>query len=259
MKYRNKYCSGTCKESEKPTYDTFDVLLHQSLAYVAGLWARLAEIAIRTAFAVLTSTAALLFEELSERIEDMAEKSISDPEFGHRKVTAEELNDWRRHYDLVCRLVEQINRSFGVVLLLMTGHDFATAIMDFNNVLYHIDVGNAWHREHVNNSIRPVANNINGLINDRTTKTRFHVFDPIFNVRHMYNSEGSLTSMVPEEVVFMKIDPIRTCQFLHPILRYLFILVVSNNLASKVVILFFIDSRSLISIFFQRQMEQENL
>ena len=184
-------------------------VLLRKFGYVMGLWSRMAEIAIRTCFVVFTTTAALLFDELDKRIEEMATKSADCEEM------MGQMNDWRSHYDLVCQLVEQINRSFGLVLLLITGHDFATAIMDFSNILNHLNVGNDWQK------VVPIQGH---LMNNK-----FQAVDTVsYAVR-----KNNITTF---EQLKMTSDPIKTFQFAHPILRFLLLLVTSNRVGAKVIL-----------------------
>ena len=178
------------------------------LGYFAALWSRLAEIGIRTTFIVFISIAALLFETLDERIEKIAKKASIDNEYCEKEM-ATELDELRRHYDLVCQLVEQINRSFGFVLLLITGHDFSIAIMDFSNILDYLEVGQEFHKDTF-------------TLNERGVPSQFKwtdfFYDPFFE----------------DNFIFLSGNPFKICKFVHPILRFLLLLVVSNRVGSKV-------------------------
>ena len=193
---------GVCVSSESFFY----------LGYSAALWSRLAEIGIRTTFIVFTSISSLLFEALDERIENIAKKAQIDKKYSQQEMAAE-LNELRCHYDLVCRLIEQINRSFGFVLLLITGHDFVIAIMDFNNILDYLDIGKGWFKDEV-----PLVHIPGQKISKEKYKSVDFFFDPLFEYKF----------------IFLRGNPFKICQFAHPILRYVVLLVVSHRVGSKV-------------------------
>ena len=100
---------------------------------IAVLGSRLAEIGVRITFFVMTSTAALLFEELDERVEKLAQKCANNSK-NSSEITAD-LHQWKIHYDLVCRFTESINICFGPSLLLICGIDFAIPIIEFQDIL----------------------------------------------------------------------------------------------------------------------------
>ena len=181
------------------------------LGYTAALWSRLAEIGIRTTFIVFTLISALLFEALDERMKKISEKSPNNQEYSQHEM-AVELDELRSHYDLVCQLVEQINRSFGLVLLLITGHDFAIAIVDFNNILDHLKIGQKWFKE----------DDYKYIFNEQGIPAKFKwsdfFYDPLFE----------------NKFIFLRSDPIKTCQFAQPVLRFLLLLVVSHRVGAKV-------------------------
>ena len=133
---------------------------------------------------------------------------------GNQQEITKQLDDLRRHYDLACQLVEQINRSFGFVLLLITVHDFSTCIMDFSNLLDHFGVGKRWQKN---------------VEEDRLKQNYFQSID-IVRFKNIANNNESDTT----EFIKMKSDPIQTCQFVHPLLRFLLLLVASNRVESKV-------------------------
>ena len=188
------------------------------LGYVAALWSRLAEIGIRTTFIVFTFISALLFEALSERIENISKKSSIDQEYIKQNMMVE-IDELPSHYDLVCQLVEQINRSFGFVLLLITGHDFAIAIMDFNNILDHLKVGQGFRKDY---NLNDDDVSLDPFSNPKQFKWTDYFFDPIFENKY----------------ISLRSNPFKTCQFAHPILRFLLLLVVSHRVGSKVPIFF---------------------
>ena len=100
----------------------------EPMPFTFALWARLAEIGIRVTFVALTSIAVLIFEEIEEEIENLAEMS-NDPE--QHDSLAINLDQLIVHNDLACRLIQQINRCFGFVLLIITAMDFISTIYEF--------------------------------------------------------------------------------------------------------------------------------
>ena len=108
---------------------------------IAALGSQLAEIGIRTTFVVMTSVAALLFEELDGRLEALAEKSNADVVDNVQQIS-QNLAKWKSQYDLVIRFIEKINRTFGLVLLLTCAIDFAVPIVEFNSVLSELTYNN---------------------------------------------------------------------------------------------------------------------
>ena len=188
------------------------------MGYILGLWSRLAEIGVRIFFVAIASIVCLLFEELEHKIENMAIKSDIDDV---------ELNELRNQYDLVCQLIEQINRCFGFFLLLITGHDFATSIFDFSNILdlKCLKIGKIW----------------------QTNTFKRYGF-------------RSVDSVLENGIyVELKSDPIKNCQFWHPILRYLILLVASHNVGIKVLHIQIVKSFSylcmiiFVVLYFNRQ------
>ena len=173
-------------------------ILHNSLAYAVGVLSRLAEIGVRTTFIVLVLIAGLLFDTLGNYLENNTEIFLNNS----NTMMSVELENWKNQYDLVCRFVEQINRVFGFFLLMITGHDFATCIFDFNNILEHLDL----------------KDNLNV----------FQAYDQHLSHEHIFFNTES------ESFISMKVSPLRTCQFLHPIARFLFILVASHSVGVKV-------------------------
>ena len=242
-----------CREGDRPRFDTFDILLNQSMGYVAGLWSRLAEVAIRTTFIVVTSTTALLFEELDIRIEKMAIRLGSEVDSDEQEKMVQ-LNEWRCHYDLLCQLVELINHSFGFILLIITGHDFAIAILDFYRILENLDVAKGWQKEYLNSYDvwNTKKNKFTELAVVREKKTSDYVRNR-HNGEYVKNSHGNYE--YHDNELLMRSDPIRTCKFVHPLLRFLLILVTSNNLGSKVLqlIIIFLYRVINIDIFIKRQ------
>ena len=184
-----------------------------SFPYLVGLWSRLSEVGVRTTFIVFTSTASLLFEELDSRIENMA-KQLADIDH-EEHISSAKLENWKDQYDMVCRFVEQINRVFGFFLLIITCHDFATCILDFSNILQHLD--------------------FKGLVEKIMIDAEaiFHTGIDVMwmNLRSMDIISNLHNDGKPKQ---LQSDPIKTCQFIHPLLRFLVILVASHMVGTKV-------------------------
>ena len=191
--------------------------LYFYLGYFSALWSRLAEIGIRTTFIVFTLIASLLFEELDERVETIAEKASNNQEYFEQEM-AVELNELSCQYDLVCQLIEQINRSFGFVLLIITGHDFSIAIMDFSKILDYLEVSQEFYKGIYTSFILKEFLSVNEQGVPSQFKWTDYFYDPLF--------EGKF--------IFLRDNPFKICKFVHPILRFLLLLVVSNRVGSKV-------------------------
>ena len=101
------------------------------MPFAAALLARTSEIVIICIFDTFSFVTAILFEELADSAEDMAEENKI-----HSNNISTELEEWRRHYDLVCRFIETVNDCFDWILLLQTALGFALPIFDFYKILY---------------------------------------------------------------------------------------------------------------------------
>ena len=92
----------------------------------------MAEMSLSITFFVLTMTASLLQKELLQRAEEMETKNKEE-------VSAENMPNhlemWRFHYDLVCQYIKQINRCFGLVLLIKAVLAFAIPIFELNKIM----------------------------------------------------------------------------------------------------------------------------
>ena len=99
------------------------------LPNVVALLARIAEIGVTTICIAMSFTAALLFDELSERADSM----IENRDNGYNADNlSNNLETWRYHYTLVCRYVKKINKCFGLILLFTTAIDFSIPMFEFN-------------------------------------------------------------------------------------------------------------------------------
>ena len=81
----------------------------KQLAFLASNWFRLTDLIISSVFITFTGVASLLFVQLENRLEPLKDADGFELSMG--------LNEWKGHYDLVCRLMDCINDVFGVILL----------------------------------------------------------------------------------------------------------------------------------------------
>ena len=112
--------------------DWLPKIFRNPLPSTAALWARMAEMCITSLFSALTLIASCLFKELGERADDMNEKYCTDNDGIN---FSEELEKWHRHYNLICKVVKQINKLFGIILVIQTSLAFASPIFKFNKIL----------------------------------------------------------------------------------------------------------------------------
>ena len=103
------------------------------LPFTAALWARLAESCVMTVFITLALIASCLLNESAQRADDLNE-NISPTTVDDANLT-ESLEEWRRQFNMICMFTEQINRVFGIVLLLQTALAFSSPIFEFNEIL----------------------------------------------------------------------------------------------------------------------------
>lgn len=109
-----------------PTSDWYlGVAISPSMAWVIFCAAQYAEILIQMVYVVLISTTAFIFKELEERLKKISSNSHCSPlDF---PGLSKELENWNRHYDLTCRLIEEINECFNPILLITIGYLFITS------------------------------------------------------------------------------------------------------------------------------------
>ena len=176
---------------ELPTF--WDI---QPLPLAVAFWARLAEIGVRITFIALTCVAALIYEEIDEEISDLAEQSVIPDDQGSLERNSDRLID---HYDLACRLVEQINRCFASVLLIITATDFTIAIFEFFQIFITL------RREGV-----------------RYNNKFYETADELYVAR---NSDGTINVQRITVIVI---------SFVHVIFRFFAILAASHHATSKV-------------------------
>lgn len=112
------------------------VLIPQFTLIVA-VWSRLAEIAVRIAFIVLTWTATLMFEHLYEKFEILFNNDYIAND--NEKITGK-IEECMEHYDLICQFVEKINHCFGLILLIVIAGDFAYSVMRVCEILEYMNL-----------------------------------------------------------------------------------------------------------------------
>ena len=209
--YLKNNASLFCKQDPRCKFKLF---MFASLNYFVGLWSRLGEIGVRTTFIVFAFTAALLFDELNQEIDNIVQKTVDFSDY-YKERMSEELETFKNQYDLVCRFVEQINQFFSLTLLIITGIDFATSILDFNNILEHLNLKNSLPKNYVSDN-----------------QIYFYVFNG--SISKYDTTDDVFFNTITASFFKMKTNPIRTFQFFHPILRWLVILIASNMVESKV-------------------------
>lgn len=101
--------------------------------YVTAIWARMANVGILIFFAVLSFTAALLFEELVEIGKTMYEECGDFP-IPYTAISLH-VDKIRCYYDLVCTFVHKIEDCFGLVHFLDTARTFSVSINEFYEIL----------------------------------------------------------------------------------------------------------------------------
>ena len=111
------------------------------LSFLLGNMSRLLAVTIYTFGCVLTSTAKLLFKELNDRLHCLSKCS------DERKLK-DELEQWRRHYHLTCRLVERINQCFSLILLVKLCHAFIQSTSYCILIIDIIDIGPENHKKY---------------------------------------------------------------------------------------------------------------
>jgi len=108
-------------------YASISALLNSTLVIVPAI----IEAGIQASFYMFVSIAWLLLSELNQRLEKLTKKARNNIDISTN------LDNWRQHHDLVCRLVDEINRHFGPVLLVILFH---TCIVSFLCLTVCLDV-----------------------------------------------------------------------------------------------------------------------
>ena len=131
--YDCEYVANDNWQSLPMNFRWLPTIFRNPIPYSTALLARASDIAISVVFATFAFTASLLFEELAARADDLTEgKDIKEDS----ENISLDLEQWRRQYYLVCRLVDKINSCFGCILLLQIAIGFALPIFDFFKILY---------------------------------------------------------------------------------------------------------------------------
>ena len=125
--YDCNYVADERWQKLKWTNNWLPMTVRDPLPFMAALWARIAEIGVVNVFCTMTLVAALLFEDLNNRAEEMSQ------DYNTAQYSAN-LEDWRRHYNLVCRFVEKINDCFGLILLIEVALVFSVPIFEFHKM-----------------------------------------------------------------------------------------------------------------------------
>ena len=114
-----------------------DLISRNEMPFVAALGSRLAEIGVRGTFLLVTSIATIFLEELENKIQLLAENSDdqSDRSSANAKNMPKDLEEWKIQYELIARYIHQINKSFGVVLLLILIVDQYVAAIECFNIM----------------------------------------------------------------------------------------------------------------------------
>lgn len=113
-------------------------IIFPQLPLIVAFWSRLAEIAVRISFVALTWTATLLFENLGEQLETLLKNDNSDPD--DEETIVGKMEEWMRQYDLTRQFVEEMNRCFGIILIIVTAGDFASTIMQASEILEYLNL-----------------------------------------------------------------------------------------------------------------------
>ena len=83
-------------------------------------------------YGTVVTAVAFVFKVLNQRLE-----IIAAPDYPPEKL-AYELEAWRLHHDVVCRTVEQLNWSFGLILLLTISTGFVFFISHSYQLIFAI-------------------------------------------------------------------------------------------------------------------------
>lgn len=90
---------------------------------------------IQTLFCVLVFTTALLFKTLISRLSTISKDS--------GRAGSLMVDEWRKHYEMICRLIEEINSCFGLILIITFGHCFVTSAK-FSTQIFNKDGRTRW-------------------------------------------------------------------------------------------------------------------
>lgn len=172
-------------------------LLFPQFPVIAAVLSRFAEAGVRIGFFVFTSIVTILFEELGKQIEDLYENDSSDNNAKEMVWILEKSTD---NCDLIARLIQKINRCFGLILLLISGGDFLFSIFAFCEILEKLNFSESG----------------------------------VMDYYHFYLLSFFAYSSIPQSL------KMATFYFVYTTTRYLLILFSSNRVASSVIISFLI-------------------
>lgn len=98
------------------------------LAIVLANVTRTAVLNIFHLFCLVTRIVAHLFRVLNERLRVLSSIERYFPSHSAGRILLVRLEKWRRNHARVCRLVESINRSFGLIILITVTNGFVSFI-----------------------------------------------------------------------------------------------------------------------------------
>ena len=111
-------------------FEWLPMIFRNPLPFAIALWARTAEISATATFLALALTVSSFFEEIVERAEDIAEDCMS---FADAEISLK-LNKCRRHYSMICGLIDKVNRCFGPILVMQTSIAFSLPMFEFCSI-----------------------------------------------------------------------------------------------------------------------------
>lgn len=81
------------------------IISSHQMPLISALLSGLSEIGVRTTFVVLTITASLLFDELGERVKNLADMA-PQPSRDDENKTLHQITEMKAHYDLIFQLTD---------------------------------------------------------------------------------------------------------------------------------------------------------
>ena len=133
------------------TIEWLPMIVRDPLPFAAALWSRLAEIGVTNVFVTIVFVAAILFEEINDRAEELNLDNNDDDPSEDWPMKLEEL---KFHHNLACELIEKINHCFGAVLLLEITLGFTVPIFDFYKMIYTKGLQPRFYFEFLHTSLR---------------------------------------------------------------------------------------------------------
>ena len=131
--YNSDYVANEEWQLKKKYFRWLPMTIIDPLPFLSALWARLAELGITNVFVVLTLIASLLLEELFHRASAMKEEHEIKED--NENLLSSKLETWRCHYDMICRLVDKINRIFAPILLVQIAVNLGVSFFEFSKIL----------------------------------------------------------------------------------------------------------------------------